>query len=81
MKNDEWVGCGCIGAAIVLGLALSIGLCVGGAYLIIAAANVLFNAGWPYDTRHVVVIAGILFFLGLLFGGGSRSSFHSSRKE
>lgn len=56
---------------IPLAIAILAGICVGGAYIVVAAANLLFNAGWAYDFAHIAIIAACIFLAMLIFGGGA----------
>jgi hypothetical protein len=70
---------GCAIGILALVVIAGIGVPIGGAYLVIAAANILFHADWPYDAQHVAVIAGIIFLAAIVFGG-SRARGRSTKE-
>ena len=51
-----------LAATIFIVLLVFIGVPIGGAYLTVAAANLLFGAGWKYDASHIILIAAIILF-------------------
>lgn len=59
---------------LCLVLFVVVGIPLGGSLIVIAAANLLFKAGWAYDFQHIAIIAAIILLAEIIFGGSKAVS-------